>query len=62
METPVKHGATFQMQALQPSEMHTVCGGVGVFTDVSGMPDRTVICGTMWLLDRFLERFYPSPR
>jgi len=62
METPVKRSAVLEMQTLQPSEMQAVGGGVGVFTDVSGMPDRTVTCGTMWLLDRFLERFYPSPR
>ena len=62
METQVKHSAALEMQSLQPSEMQAVCGGVGVFTDVSGMPDRTVTCGTMWLLDRLLERFYPSPR
>jgi hypothetical protein len=62
METPVKGGVAFAMQALQPSEMQAVCGGVGVLTDISGMPDRTVTCGTMWLLDRLLERFHPSPR
>jgi len=60
METSVKHGAV--MQALEPSEMQAVCGGLGVVPDISGMPDRTVMCGTMWLLDRLLERLGGSPR
>jgi hypothetical protein len=62
METSVNHRAAFEMQALEPSEMQAVCGGVLISADVSGMPDRTVMCGTMWLLNRFLERFCPPPR
>ena len=62
METQTNQFADSGVQALQPAEMRAVVGGVGVFIDVSGMPDRSVTCGTMWLRDRLLDIFYPYPR
>jgi hypothetical protein len=62
METQTNEVVESGVQALQPAEMQEVVGGVGVFIDVSGMPDRSVTCGTMWLRDRLLDRFSPYPR
>jgi hypothetical protein len=50
------------MQTVQTSEMEAICGGVMAMHDVSGMPDRSVMCGTMWLKQKLLERFIPAPR
>jgi hypothetical protein len=54
METSVKRGAT--MQALEPAEMQSVCGGAVFYPDITGMPDRTIICGTIWILDQIFGR------
>ena len=62
MKTQTNQAVDAGLQALQPSEMQAISGGVGVFVDVSGMPDRSVVCGTAWLLNRLLDRFNPYPR
>ena len=62
LETSAKHSPASEMQTLQPSEMQAVSGGVMPYTDLSGMPDRSVMCGTMWLQQKMLERFFPTGR
>lgn len=48
-----------EIRVLKTAEVDQVAGGfMGV--DVSGMPDRSVVCGTMWLLNKLLGRFTPS--
>ncbi len=44
------------MQTLASTELTSVSGGLTI-VDVSGMPDRTVMCGTMWYLDQLLKKF-----
>ncbi len=45
--------------SLASPEMLAIQGGMGV--DVSQMPDRSVVCGTMWVLDRIFHRITFRP-
>jgi hypothetical protein len=49
------------MQALGTNELQAVSGGVMAWNDPSGMPDRTLSCGTMWLKSQ-MDRLFPTPR
>jgi hypothetical protein len=43
--------AQAEIRALEDEEIESVTGGVNVTPiDMSGMPDWTVCCGTLWLL------------
>ena len=45
------------LRTLSNTEIDTVAGGL-MIPDITGMPDRrTGGCGTMWLLDRFIDIF-----
>jgi hypothetical protein len=50
---------TFERQTdfrvLETAEVETVSGGYLPTVDVSGMPDRSVVCGTMWYMDRLIK-------
>jgi hypothetical protein len=44
------------LKSVDQNELKSVEGGLGLYTDVSGMPSRDVGgCGTMWLLDRLMK-------
>ncbi|MGE3314740.1 MAG: hypothetical protein AB7O26_06445 [Planctomycetaceae bacterium] len=46
------------LQSVNQNELQSVEGGLGLYTEVSGMPSRDVGgCGTMWILDRMLKGF-----
>jgi hypothetical protein len=47
--------ASTEIRPLNANEIRAVAGGYVSTTDVSGMPSRDVICGTMWLRDRILK-------
>jgi hypothetical protein len=47
-------------RALETTEVEHVAGGaLWSPVDVSEMPDRSVMCGTMWYLDQLLKKFNP---
>ena len=63
MDIQVRREAPLTMRPLEPSELQAVSGGIALFTDITGMPDRvTGGCGTMWLLDRLIDLFSPTRR
>ena len=39
-----------EIQVLETEEVDSVAGGYIPSIDVSQMPDRSVMCGTMWLI------------
>lgn len=39
-----------EIRVLENTEVDSVAGGYLPSVDVTGMPDRSVMCGTMWLL------------
>ncbi|MGE0698413.1 MAG: hypothetical protein AB7O57_04890 [Hyphomicrobiaceae bacterium] len=55
IETAVRAPAIRQLTS---DEVSSVAGGL-LPANIGDMPDRTVMCGTMWLLDRLLGRFFP---
>jgi hypothetical protein len=61
METSVKHNVANEVQNLRETEMLAISGGAGIFVDTTGMPDRSVACGTMWYQD-LLKRILGLPR
>jgi hypothetical protein len=49
------------MQAVEPSDLETVEGGLGLFPNYIPLGDRSVVgCGTMILIDRMLGRMVPT--
>lgn len=46
-----------ELRLLDTAEINAVCGGLLPAVDVTGMPDRSEMCGTMWLLDRMRRLF-----
>jgi hypothetical protein len=50
--------AKTEIRTLTADEMHAVAGGYISTIDVSGMPSRDVVCGTMWLWDRLLKTIF----
>jgi hypothetical protein len=47
-----------QMQTVEQFELEAVSGGF--YVDVTGMPDRSEMCGTMWYLDQLIKKFTPA--
>ena len=43
------------LRSLSNTEINAVAGGLMYGPDVSGMPDRSIMCGTMWLWDRLIN-------
>ena len=39
-----------EIRVLENAEVDTVAGGYVPVVDVTGMPDRSEMCGTLWLL------------
>ena len=58
-ELVMKNAQQNQVKAdeLKANELNQIVGGYFGTVDVSGMPDRTETCGTIWLLNR-----WPFPR
>ena len=48
-----------QMQSVEAFELEAISGGYLPMVDVTGMPDRSEQCGTMWYLDQLLKKFNP---
>jgi hypothetical protein len=48
------------MQAIELFELEAVSGGYIKTVDVSGMPDRSEMCGTMWYLEQLSKIFRPT--
>jgi hypothetical protein len=47
---------TQEIRALDSSEIDSVAGGYIISPiDISEMPDRSVMCGTMWYMDRLIK-------
>ena len=46
------------IRGLSAAEIEAVSGGI-FSTPVIGMPDRSQGCGTMWLFEQLLKRFFP---
>jgi hypothetical protein len=55
MEALVQHDE-LNANALSGEELEAVAGGLLYPVDLSQMPDRSVMCGTMWVLDQLLKR------
>jgi len=49
-----------EIRALEAAEIEHVAGGALWGVDVSQMPNRDVICGTMWWRDQVFK--LPNPR
>jgi len=49
-----------EIRALEADEMEHVAGGALWGIDVSQMPDRSIICGTIWVLEQIFK--LPTPR
>jgi hypothetical protein len=60
MKTSADHRVTDEVQAASEFEMQAISGGV-IYTDMSGMPDRSVACGTMWY-QQLLAKTFGLPR
>jgi hypothetical protein len=50
----------FEMQSVEQAELQAVSGGYIPMIDVSGMPDRSEQCGTMWYLEQLSKLFRPT--
>ena len=61
METSAKHSVTSEVQTVSESEMQAISGGLS-YTSVSGMPDRSEMCGTMWYQQQLLRIILGFPR
>jgi hypothetical protein len=59
MKTSTRLSVTSEMQAVSEAEMQVLSGGSVLYTDLSGMPDRTVTCGTMWYQQLLQKIFLP---
>lgn len=55
MTTTHTFEAQTEIRALETSEIDSVAGGLVSLVDVSGMPDRSEMCGTMWYMDRLIK-------
>ena len=55
MTTTQSFEAQTAIRALDAAEIDSVAGGLYSPVDVSGMPDRSVMCGTMWYMDRLIR-------
>jgi hypothetical protein len=49
-----------EIRVLEADEMEHVAGGALWGVDVSQMPDRSIICGTIWVMDQIFK--LPRPR
>ena len=52
--TSTKANATADIRPLDASELSAVAGGA-LPIDMSQMPDRSIICGTIWILDQIFK-------
>jgi hypothetical protein len=43
------------IRTLDAMEIDGVAGGLVSTIDVSGMPDRSEMCGTMWYMERLIK-------
>ncbi len=50
-----------EMQSVAQAELQAVSGGYIPMIDVSGMPDRSEMCGTMWYLYTTEQDFQAHP-
>ena len=49
-----------QLQSIEQFELEAISGGYLPMIDVSGMPDRSEQCGTMWYLEQLSKIFRPT--
>lgn len=56
MENQKNSAVDNNMQAVATYDLSNVEGGL-MSIDMSGMPSRDVMCGTMWVLDKLMKPF-----
>jgi len=54
--TSTKTNSTADIRPLDQSELSAVAGGA-LSIDMSQMPDRSIICGTIWVLGQIFKGF-----
>ena len=59
MDSSMNRDAQSTLQPLDRAEAQSVDGGLYLGVDVTGMPSRDVMCGTMWIFNRVLDTFRP---
>jgi hypothetical protein len=55
MEISIKQIVASDLQALSDRELDAINGGVMPMVSTEGMPDRSVMCGTMWYQQQLLK-------
>ena len=49
-----------EMQSVEQTELQAISGGYISMISVTGMPDRSEQCGTMWYLEQLSKVFRPT--